>query len=130
MKFPKCLLIRMIVFDVDHSMDYSVIFQDEILIHQGRYYRLTDVTKGYFTAWQIVSEDKSKSLVNLVITSPQPNPEPLHIRFKGLDPNANYHIEESDKVISGAALMKGGYTYPVMHGDYPAMQLHLTQNGE
>ena len=104
--------------------------QDEILIHQGRYYRLTDVTKGYFTAWQIVSEDKSKSLVNLVITSPQPNPEPLHIRFKGLDPNANYHIEESDKVISGAALMKGGYTYPVMHGDYPAMQLHLTQNGE
>ncbi|MBQ6341942.1 MAG: alpha-galactosidase [Anaerolineaceae bacterium] len=100
--------------------------QDEILIHQGRYYRLTDVTKGYFTAWQIVSEDKSKSLVNLVITSPQPNPEPLHIRFKGLDPNANYHIEESDKVISGAALMKGGFTYSVMHGDYPAMQLHLS----
>ncbi len=100
--------------------------QDEVLIHQGSYYRLTDVTKGYYTAWQIVSEDKSKSLVNLVITSPQPNPEPLHIRFKGLDPNANYHIEESDKVISGAALMNGGYTYPVMHGDYPAMQLHLS----
>lgn len=104
--------------------------QDEVLIHQGSYYRLTDVTKGYFTAWQIVSEDKSKSLVNLVITSPQPNPEPLHIRFKGLDPNANYHIEESDKVISGAALMNGGYTYPVMHGDYPAMQLHLIRNEE
>ena len=100
--------------------------QDEELIHQGLYYRLTDVTKGYYTAWQFVSEDKSKSLVNLVITSPQPNPEPLHIRFKGLDPDTLYSIEENGLSVSGAALMNSGYTFPRMTGDYPAAQLHLS----
>ena len=104
--------------------------QDEELIHQGLYYRLTDVAKGYYTAWQFVSEDKSKSLINLVITSPQPNPEPLHIRFKGLDPNALYRIEEDDHVVSGAALMNSGYTFPRMWGDYPAIQRHLIRNEE
>ena len=100
--------------------------QDEVLIHQGDYYRLTDVTKGYFTAWQIVSKDKSNSLLNLVITRPQPNPAPLHIRLKGLDPDALYKIAEDDQIISGAALMNGGYTFRPMMGDYRSAQLHLT----
>ena len=104
--------------------------QDEELIHQGLYYRLTDVTKGYYTAWQFVNEDQSKSLVNLVVTSSQPNQAPLNIRFKGLDPDAQYHIEENDLIISGAALMNSGYTFPRMLGDYPAIQLHLCRKEE
>lgn len=100
--------------------------QDEVLIHQGDYYRLTDVTKGYFAAWQIVSKDKSNSLLNLVITRPQPNPAPLHIRLKGLDPDKLYKIAEDDQIISGAALMNGGYTFRPMMGDYRSAQLHLT----
>jgi alpha-galactosidase len=99
--------------------------QDETLIHQGLYYRLTDVIEGYYTAWQIVSEDKSKSLVNLVVKSPQPNPAPLHVRLKGLDPAGIYRIEEDVHTFSGAALMHAGYTFPPMLGDYPAAQLHL-----
>lgn len=105
--------------------------QDEQLIHEGRYYRLTDITKGlFYTAWQMVSEDRRTSLVNLVITDPQPNPAPLHIRFKGLDPDALYHIEEDVHVISGRALMNAGYTFPPMMGDYRSQQLHLYQNEE
>ena len=100
--------------------------QDEILIHRGLYYRLTDVAKGYYTAWQFVSEDKSQSIVNLVITSPQPTPDPLHIRFKGLDPDMLYRIKEDNQNITGAALMKAGYTFTPMMGDYPAAQLHLS----
>lgn len=103
--------------------------QDEVLIHQGLYYRLTDVMKGYFTAWQMVSEDKSASLVNLVITRPQPNPAPLHIRLKGLDPDTMYHIAEDDRIISGSALMDGGYTFLPMMGDYRSAQLHLSAAG-
>ena len=105
--------------------------QDEELIHQGLYYRLTEISKKlYYTAWQIVSEDRSKSLVNLVITDPEPNPAPLHIRFKGLDPDAIYEIEEDDHLISGAALMNAGYTYPPMMGDYRSLQLHLFRKEE
>ena len=102
--------------------------QDEDLIHEGLYYRLTDIASGlYYTAWQVVSEDRSRSLVNLVLTHTQPNPAPLHVRLKGLDPDALYRIEEEDRVISGKALMYGGYTYPTLLGDYPSAQLHLTR---
>ncbi len=101
--------------------------EDEDLIHNGLYYRLTDFSKNlYYTAWQFVSEDRSKSLINLVIKDPQPNPAPLHIRFKGLDPEALYHIEEDVHIISGAALMNAGYTFPPMREDYPSAQLHLS----
>ena len=101
--------------------------QDETLIHEGLYYRLTDISKKlYYTAWQMVSGDKSRSLVNLVITDPQPNPAPLHIRFKGLDPDGLYCIEEDEHIISGAALMNAGYTFPPMMGDYRSQQLHLS----
>lgn len=101
--------------------------KDETLIHQGLYYRLTDIAKkSWYTAWQMVSEDRSASLVNLVMTDPQPNPAPLHIRFKGLDPDAMYSIEEDEHIISGAALMNAGYTFPPMMGDYRSLQLHLS----
>ena len=99
--------------------------QDDELIHQGLYYRLTDVEKGWFTAWQMVSENKAESLLNLVVINPQPNPAPLHLRLKGLAPDTMYRIEETGAVISGAALMNAGYTFPRMFGDYPAAQLHL-----
>ena len=99
--------------------------QDDELIHQGLYYRLTDVEKGWSTAWQMVSENKAESLLNLVVINPQPNPAPLHLRLKGLAPDTMYRIEETGAVISGAALMNAGYTFPRMFGDYPAAQLHL-----
>ena len=62
-----------------------------------------------------------------MLTHTQPNPAPLHVRLKGLDPDALYRIEEEDRVISGKALMYGGYTYPTLLGDYPSAQLHLTR---
>lgn len=104
--------------------------QDETLIHNGLYYRLTDVIEGFYTAWQIVSEDKSESLVNLVVKSPQPNPAPLHLRLKGLDPEGVYRIEEDIHTFTGAALMYGGYTFPPMMGDYPAVQLHIRREDQ
>ncbi len=100
--------------------------EDEAVLHEGLYYRLTDVTKGYYTAWQQVSEDRTKSIVNLVVSAVQPNPAPLHIRLKGLDPKALYHIDEDVHIISGEALMNAGYIFPPMLGDYPSAQLHLT----
>ena len=105
---------------------------DGELLHEGLYYRLTDMTAGLpYTAWQTVSEDRSRSLVNLVLHGPQPNARPLHIRLRGLDPKARYRIDEDVCVCTGAALMNGGYTFPQMLGDYPAAQLHLTrQDGD
>ncbi|MBQ6509585.1 MAG: GH36 C-terminal domain-containing protein, partial [Flexilinea sp.] len=61
-----------------------------------------------------------------VVSAVQPNPAPLHIRLKGLDPKALYHIDEDVHIISGEALMNAGYIFPPMLGDYPSAQLHLS----
>ncbi|MBR3367190.1 MAG: alpha-galactosidase, partial [Lachnospiraceae bacterium] len=66
------------------------------LIGSGLYYRLTETgrsyaeSSSYYTAWQFVAEDRSESLVNLVVTDPLPNAPLPHIRLKGLDPEAVY----------------------------------------
>ena len=102
--------------------------EDEALIHGGNYYRLTNPTEiGYFTAWEFVSEDKNRALVNLVMDIAQANSFPLHIRLKGLDPKAVYRIEEAEGTYTGAALMYAGYSYPRVLGDYPSAQIHLTK---
>ncbi|MGX8702883.1 MAG: alpha-galactosidase [Lachnospiraceae bacterium] len=102
--------------------------EDEALIHGGNYYRLTNPTEiHYFTAWEFVSEDKNRALVNLVMDIAQPNAYPLHIRLKGLDPDAVYRIEEAEGIYTGAALMYAGYSYPRVLGDYPSAQIHLTK---
>lgn len=97
------------------------------LIQTGVYYRLSNPFKTpSYTAWQFVSEDKSESLVNFVVASPKPNGRPVRLRFKGLEKQGIYVIEgEEDKTYSGSALMYGGYTFPLLTGDYPGMQLHL-----
>lgn len=113
------------------------------LIQNGKYYRLSEIKEDYYEAWQFASEDGSEALLNVVVTSPQPNPTLMNIRLKGLEPGAvyemtdeseEYHVESfykdtSDnagrRVFSGDALMNAGYTLPWAFGDYPAYQLHF-----
>ena len=107
------------------------------LIREGDYFRLggEDDNRPY-TAWQMVSTDKTEALLNFVLKEPSSNPKPLHLRLKGLDPDARYLVESADfygcratlphdrkRVFTGAALMYGGYTLPIMQGDYPSAQI-------
>ena len=102
--------------------------EDEALVHGGRYYRLTDVSKQLpYVAWQYTSKDMSKSLLNVAVRHPQANAPLIHLRLKGLDSEAVYEIAEDGSCLSGAALMYGGYTLPLLAGDYPALQLHLVR---
>lgn len=103
---------------------------DEDVAQNGLYYRLTDETNTWFTAWQTVSEDKSRSIVSIVVQNVEPFKSAPHLRLKGLDPDALYEIEEENIAVSGAALMHAGYTFQRMLGDYPAAQLHLTRKKE
>ena len=110
----------------------------EDLVREGDYYRLTAMEKERFTAWQFVSEDKEKSLFTLVLTEPEGNPHPVHVRMKGLKPEKRYRLaateyagclyrgdEKLPEVLSGAALMYGGLTLPRLYGDYPSVQILL-----
>lgn len=101
------------------------------LIRAGDYYRLNDGT-----AWELVSEDRSEVLLSFVLENPTSNPKPNHIRLKGLNPDARYRVawadfhesgaklpHETSRTFTGTALMWGGYTLPILFGDYPAVQI-------
>ena len=98
-------------------------FQHRDLVFYGDHYRLTNaMTDDYFTAWQFVAKDGSAALLNVVVVAPKANPYPIHVHLKGLQPEAMYRETESGKVYSGAALMYGGMTLPILLGDYPGFQ--------
>ena len=78
------------------------------LTHNGELYRLITPTENtYRCAWQLVSEDKSESLVTVVNIRRNPCQFFL-LRLAGLEENAYYRIEETGEVYSGALLMHAG----------------------
>ena len=113
------------------------------LIQNGDYYRLTPPGEKDFQAWQFVSPDKKRTLVNVVITHTHSNLGGIHFRLRGLEPDAIYGVgefrfdgcvgapelarfdarEQKDFEISGGSLMYAGYTLPRMFGDYPCAQI-------
>ena len=112
------------------------------LIQSGLYYRLTEAGRDCYEAWEFAAEDGSEALLNVVVTSTQPNQLFMNIKLKGLDPDAVYEVrresyeenslsafysaeEEPRTEVLGAALMNAGYTLTWMFGDYPAVQLHF-----
>ena len=115
------------------------------LIQNGEYYRLDAEKRGpAYSAWEFVAPDKAEALLCLVVTHPESNPAPLHLRWQGLDENASYRVwrreffgcalpipsdtpETVDErpTLSGSALLHGGYTLPRMYGDYPSVLVHL-----
>lgn len=117
---------------------------DAELIRTGDYYRLTDPAKtNSWHGWEFAAPDASEALLNIVVTHPQGNPRPLHVMWKGLDPDARYcimHYEifgqpagapmlkvELSKMasVTGAQLMYAGQTLPQLYGDYPSVQVHI-----
>ena len=98
------------------------------LIHNGDYYRLTSPQgESGFTAWQFVSGDKTRTLLNLVITHVRANAPDLWFKLRGLDPEKRYRLEENGRIYSGSALMNAGISIPMIMGDYPAVQMVLTE---
>lgn len=98
------------------------------LIHNGDYYRLTSPQgDSGFTAWQFVSGDKTRTLLNLVITHVRANAPDLWFKLRGLDPEKRYRLEEDGRIYSGSALMNAGISIPMIMGDYPAVQMEFKE---
>ena len=77
----------------------------------------------------MVSQDKREAIVNLAGAHVRANAVFPHIYLQGLHPDFLYRAEETGEVLSGAALMYGGYTYPQMNGDYPVIRIHWEESG-
>lgn len=107
------------------------------LIQYGDYYRLVS-PKNPYTVWEFAEADGKEALVNAVYARVEACATPIHVKLKGLKEHANYHVtlldEETyekwhvhDCILSGAALMKGGITFPLPWKDYQTMQYYIKE---
>ena len=95
------------------------------LIHNGKYYRLSDPFAEKFAAWGFVSDDRSEVFIHGMILRTEPSVTQYRVVLRGLDPVKKYRLEGSDIVASGAALMQGGFLLPRPWGDHVPFELHF-----
>ena len=97
----------------------------EMLIRNGRYYRLTDPVKETAGAWEFVAEDGSEVLAAAVVQEVHGNMPVTYIRLKGLPEGCWYREERSQKVFASDALMEVGIPLPEQTGEYRAYQMYF-----
>lgn len=92
------------------------------LIQTGLYYRLTNPFEAEMGAWEFISEDQSKVLVNVVMLENHGNMTVNYVKLRGLDEGILYKDMETGQVYSGSALVEAGLPLPLEQGDYSAYQ--------
>ncbi len=98
------------------------------LIHNGKYYRLSNPMTENSALWEFVSEDKTEALIQGMIFRKIPNMKRIAVKAEGLSPDSFYKIEGSDELYTGKALMCGGILLEDMWGDYRAVEIHLIKD--
>jgi alpha-galactosidase len=96
------------------------------LIHDGRYYRLSDPAKHPLVcSWLFVSEDQKEALVSIITMHAQCNQPVSYVKLRGMKEDAVYQDEKTGEKYSGAALMYAGIQIPLVLDDYQALQYHF-----
>jgi alpha-galactosidase len=100
--------------------------KDRGLIHNGRYYRLSNPLKDNVAAWAFGADDGSALFVCGMIYRTEPNMLRYTLRLRGLVPDRIYRLEESGALYTGAALMEGGVVLAKSWGDDYPICMHFT----
>lgn len=120
----------------------------EMLIRQGRYYRLTDVwQKKEYAAWEYCRPDGSEALVTVVTLNTQCNPATEYVKLRGLGEDKKYRVEvvgmqtggENGQRINGtpnavepeyytgAQLVHAGLPVPRLGNEYKSWQVYVKE---
>ncbi len=102
--------------------------ENQQLVFEGDYYRLSDPTKDGLAVWEFVSKDKATVLVQGIVYRTKANALRRVQKLRGLDGEKTYHVEGYGLECTGAALMQGGLLLPETWGDYCAVEIKLTAN--
>lgn len=94
------------------------------IIQYGDYYRLTNPYESEMAAWQFISADQNKVLLNVVFTECKANSFVSLIKLKGLIMDAVYEDKDGNQY-SGSALMNGGFVLPKVTEQYQGFQFLL-----
>lgn len=96
------------------------------LIREGEYYRLASFRENHlYDCWQVVSGNGAESLVTYVQVYAETDYLSRRVRLQGLIPDAKYQLQGNGEVYSGEMLMKGGYLFKPVNGDYQTILLHF-----
>lgn len=95
------------------------------LIHNGRYYRLSNPMTDKFAIWSFVSENSVEVLVHGMIFRTEPNITGYSVKLRGLIPDKKYVVDGDNTIYTGKALMEGGILLPRPWGDFFPIELHL-----
>lgn len=95
------------------------------LIHNGRYYRLSNPMTDKFAIWSFVSENSVEVLVHGMIFRTEPNMTRYPVKLRGLIPDKKYVVDGDNTIYTGKALMEGGILLPKPWGDFFPIELHL-----
>jgi alpha-galactosidase len=91
----------------------------------GDMYRLLSPFEGNETAWMVVSEDRCEATVAYFRVLAEANAPLGRLKLKGLDPNRDYVLVESDSVYAGDELMYAGISLPQLEGDFQSVLWRL-----
>lgn len=97
----------------------------EKMVMEGDLYRLRSPFEGNTCAWQLVSKDKKRSFVMYARVNAVPNDKPEYLKFKGLDPNQKYRVEQLNAVASGRTLMNAGVPVLIGKDDFKTMTFDI-----
>ena len=97
------------------------------LIHNGRYYRLSNPMTDKFAIWSFVSENSVEVLVHGMIFRTEPNMTRYAVKLRGLIPDKKYAVDGDNTIYTGKALMEGGILLPKPWGDFFPIELHLKE---
>ncbi|MGN0426985.1 MAG: alpha-galactosidase [Agathobacter sp.] len=96
------------------------------LVREGDYYRIASYRENHlYDCYMIVAKDQSEALVTFVQVIGQPNYHSRRIRLQGLDPRADYSLEENGRVFGGDLLMQAGLPVERLWGDAQSKLFHL-----
>lgn len=95
------------------------------LIQGGLYYRLTNPYENDLGAWSFISEDKSETLVNVIVQHAPAYMEDQYVKLKGLQTGAMYEEQATGKIYSAEALTEIGVKLPYVTEEHVAYQIYL-----
>lgn len=97
------------------------------LIHNGKYYRLTNPMAEDEALWEFAAQDGSEVLVQGMLFHAEANVLRRTVQLRGLDAEKRYLLDGTEQVYTGAALMAGGVLLPKAWGDYTPVTMHFSE---
>jgi alpha-galactosidase len=100
--------------------------RDEDLVLRGDLYRIANPALGNLFAEIIVSKDKRKAKLTILIPRCEPNGILRRLQIPGLAEDFNYTIVEKQEQVSGALLAAYGLDVPMTYGDCKTIVYHFS----